>query len=106
MKGKRFIWEILLVLSFFMYAGAIGGIETSESVPLGSAVILVLSLAYIIGFVMVTCVNSAYTDEDFDEMQKDLDSWCFGKGDKNESGQRRKARKRTQKGVSRSKSGR
>lgn len=85
--------------------GSVGTMEISENIPKSSVVIFILSFACLVGLVLYSNFTANFSKEDYAEMQKDLDIWCFGK-ERYESRQRSRTRKRAQKKVHRGKSGR
>jgi hypothetical protein len=86
--------------------GSVGTMEISENIPKSSVAIFILSFACLVGLVLYSNFTANFSKEDYAEMQKDLDIWCFGKERENESRQRSRTRKRTQKKIHRGKSGR
>lgn len=74
----KHIGEILSIISMVLLVGSVGTIELGGGDVKTAVVINVLSFIYLIGFVLYSQFNNNYTKEDFDEMEDDLDTWCFG----------------------------
>ena len=68
---KKYILEILWFVAVVLLFGALGNIDVSETLPIGSVVLAVISEGYIIFYVFFRCINTHLDKETWEEMERD-----------------------------------